>query len=65
MNLQLIDTHCHLYGHEFTQDITAVIERAENEGVRRFYLPAIDSETHDAMVQLEQDYPGKCFSMIG
>ena len=65
MNLQLIDTHTHLYGQEFTQDIKAVIERAENEGVRRFYLPAIDSETHNAMVQLEADFPGKCFAMMG
>ena len=65
MNLQLIDTHCHLYGQDFTKDIKAVIERAENEGVGRFYLPAIDSEVIDAMLQLEQDFPGKCFAMMG
>jgi TatD DNase family protein len=65
MNLQLIDTHCHLYGQDFVQDIKAVIERAENEGVRRFYLPAIDSEVIAAMLQLEQDFPGKCFAMMG
>jgi len=65
MNLQLIDTHCHLYGQDFVQDIKTVIERAENEGVRRFYLPAIDSEVIDAMLQLEQDFPGKCFAMMG
>jgi TatD DNase family protein len=65
MNLQLIDTHCHLYGRDFAQDIRAVIERAENEGVRQFYLPAIDSEVIDAMLQLEQDFPGKCFAMMG
>ena len=65
MNLQLIDTHCHLYGQDFTKDIKAVIERAENEGVRRFYLPAIDSEVIDAMLQLELDFPGKCFAMMG
>jgi TatD DNase family protein len=65
MKVQLIDTHTHLYGPEFSKDIKAVIERAENEGVQQFYLPAIDSETHNAMVQLEADYPGKCFSMMG
>lgn len=65
MTIQLIDTHTHLYGQEFTKDIKEVIERAENEGVQRFYLPAIDSETHDAMMQLEADYPGKCFAMMG
>jgi TatD DNase family protein len=65
MNLQLIDTHCHLYGHDFEKDIKAVIERAENEGVQRFYLPGIDSEVINAMLKLEQDFPGKCFAMMG
>lgn len=65
MNIQLIDTHCHLYGQEFAQDIQAVIERAENEGVQQFYLPAVDSEVLAAMLQLEQDFPGKCFAMMG
>lgn len=65
MNVQLIDTHCHLYGQDFEKDIKAVIERAENEGVERFYLPGIDSEVVDAMLKLEADYPGKCFAMMG
>lgn len=65
MNIQLIDTHCHLYGKDFTADIQEVIQRAENEGVQRFYLPAIDSEVIDAMLKLEVDFPGKCFAMMG
>jgi TatD DNase family protein len=65
MNMQLIDTHCHLYSEEFSKDIRDVIQRAENEGVQRFYLPAIDSEAIDGMLQLEQDFPGKCIAMMG
>jgi TatD DNase family protein len=65
MNIQLIDTHCHLYGKDFAADIRDVIQRAENEGVQRFYLPAIDSEVIAAMLQLEIDFPGKCFAMMG
>jgi len=65
MNTQLIDTHCHLYGKDFAGDIRQVIQRAENEGVQRFYLPGIDSEVIDDMLQLEQDFPGKCFAMMG
>jgi len=65
MSLQIIDTHCHLYSKEFSGDIDAVISRAEAEGVTRFYLPAVDSESHDAMLQLESKYPGKCISMMG
>jgi TatD DNase family protein len=50
---------------EFAAEIQHVIQRAENEGVERFYLPAVDSESTDAMLQLEQQFPGKCFAMMG
>lgn len=63
--MQLIDTHCHLYGKEFTRDIEEVIQRAENEGVERFYLPAIDSHCQQALLALEARYPGKCLGMTG
>ena len=61
----LIDTHCHLYGEEFTADIDAVIERARKQGVNRFYLPSIDSEAIPSMMALEEKYPGVCISMMG
>lgn len=63
--MQLIDTHCHLYSKEFTRDIAEVIQRAENEGVERFYLPAIDSHCQEALLGLESQYPGKCIGMTG
>src|SRR5690349_21449955 len=65
MAIQLIDTHCHLYLPEFAGDIAEVIQRAENEGVNRFYLPAIDSEIIAPMFELEKKFPGRCFSMMG
>jgi TatD DNase family protein len=40
----MIDTHCHIYLPEFEADIEAVISRAEQAGVNKFYLPAIDSQ---------------------
>jgi TatD DNase family protein len=61
----LIDTHCHLYSKNFSQDIEAVMHRAEKEGVEKFYLPAIDSECQDALLALEARYPGKCIGMTG
>lgn len=63
--MQLIDTHCHLYNKEFTRDIDEVIQRAEKEGVEKFYLPAVDSESHEALMALEQYYPGLCIGMMG
>lgn len=63
--MHLTDTHCHLYSEEFITDIDAIIERATSEQVNKFYLPAIDSTTHEAMLLLEEKFPGKCFAMMG
>ena len=61
----IIDTHCHLYSEEFKDDIDAVIERAKQSGIKKFYLPDIDSETIDAMFALENKYPNECIAMMG
>jgi TatD DNase family protein len=61
----LIDTHCHLYSKSFSQDVDEMIQRAETEGVEKFYLPAIDSECQEALLALEARYPGKCIGMTG
>jgi len=61
----LIDTHCHLYANTFQSDIDAVICRAREVGVDKFFLPAIDAETTNAMLDLEERYPGICIAMMG
>ncbi len=63
--MKLIDTHTHLYVEEFKDDINAVIERAEAEGVEKFYLPAIDSAENEALLNLEKKFPQKIFAMTG
>ena len=61
----MIDTHTHLYSEEFDEDRKEMIERALNKGVSKFFLPAIDSSTHEKMLDLETEYPSKIFSMMG
>src|SRR5688572_30067990 len=61
----LIDTHTHLYLSEFSGDINEVMQRAKDEGITKFYLPAIDSSETENLLLLEQNYPGKCFAMMG
>lgn len=63
--MNLIDTHCHLYSEEFEGDIDAVINRAKAEGVTKFFLPAIDSSSMEAMLLLEEKYPNECIAMMG
>ncbi|KUG11797.1 hydrolase TatD [Elizabethkingia sp. HvH-WGS333] len=61
----MIDTHTHLYSEQFDEDRDEAIKRAKEAGVEKFYLPAIDSETHEKMLELESQYPGKIFAMMG
>lgn len=61
----ITDTHTHLYSEAFDDDRTDVIERALKEGVRRFFIPAIDSTYTDAMLALERQFPEHIFLMTG
>ena len=65
MKPELTDTHTHLYLPEFKNDITDVINRAVENGVTKFYLPAIDSTHTKEMLELEEKYPGKYIAMMG
>lgn len=61
----LIDTHAHLYLPQFEDDRAEMMERAQNNGVQKIYLPNVDSETIPSMLALEAAYPGRCFAMMG
>jgi TatD DNase family protein len=63
--MKLIDTHTHLYLSEFSSDIDNVIQRAIDEGVEKFYLPAIDSSETESLLALETKFPGNIFAMAG
>ncbi len=61
----LTDTHTHLYSEAFDEDRIEVIERAVNNGVERFFIPAIDSSYTKAMFDLKLNHPDKMFLMMG
>lgn len=61
----LTDTHSHLYADTLQDDLEAVIQRCKDHGVDRIFLPNIDLESIDPMVQLEKAYPENCFAMMG
>jgi TatD DNase family protein len=63
--MTLIDTHSHIYSTEFDADRSLMLERAEKEGVGKILMPAVDADSHELMLKLEKDNPGKCFSMMG
>jgi len=61
----IIDTHSHIYLPEFDADRVAMLVRAEFEGVELVLMPAIDNETHSVMLRVEEEFSGKCLSMMG
>lgn len=63
--MNFIDTHCHLYSAEFDADRTAALESALKAGLSHIFLPAIDSETHEKVIELEAAHPEHCFAMMG
>ena len=63
--MKLIDTHTHLYSDEFLDDREAMIRRAINAGVTRFFVPAIDSSHFQAMLETEALFPENVHLMMG
>jgi TatD DNase family protein len=61
----LTDTHTHLYSKEFDADRNVLIEKAMAVGVKRFFLPNVDSESIPGMFQVEKQFSSTCFAMMG
>ncbi|MEX0983377.1 MAG: TatD family hydrolase [Bacteroidales bacterium] len=65
MNYEFTDTHAHLYLDAFEKDLEKVIDHALTSGVKRIFLPNLDSSTVVAMNRICGQYKGVCFPMIG
>lgn len=63
--MKLIDTHTHLYTEAFDEDRDQVIKNAIAKGIKRFYLPSIDSKYTSRMYDLEKEYPNHIRLMMG
>lgn len=61
----LTDTHTHLYSEEFSEDRSVMIQRAIDAGVKRFFVPSIDSSYTQQMYELEAKYPENIYLMMG
>ncbi|MFS4455935.1 TatD family hydrolase [Maribacter sp. 2304DJ31-5] len=61
----ITDTHTHLYSEAFDEDRARVMEKAMDLGVKRFFVPAIDSSYTQNMLTLRNKYPENVFLMMG
>ena len=63
--MNLIDTHAHIYSTKFDSDRDQVIEEIRAAGVERIYMPNVDVETIDRMLDCESRYGDLCIPMMG
>jgi TatD DNase family protein len=63
--MQFIDTHCHLDGEEFRDDLDAVVTRAREAGVAAIGVPGINLESCTTVLELCRRYPDYCYPMLG
>lgn len=61
----MTDTHSHIYGPEFAEDIEEVIARAKAAGVERILLPNINADSIEPMLTLCRQYPSFLYPMMG
>jgi len=63
--MQFVDTHCHLDGEEFREDLEAVITRAREAGVAAIGIPGINLQSLETVVDVCHRYPNYCYPMLG
>ena len=61
----MIDTHCHLDGEEFRDDLEAVIARAREAGIEAIGVPGIDLKSCESVTALCSRFPDYCYPMLG
>lgn len=60
-----IDTHAHIYHDDFKIDRQDMLQRCEDQGINKIFMPNVDHASIDGMLELESRAPGKCFAMMG
>ena len=61
----LIDTHTHIYDHQFSLDRNETVQRALEAGVKMMFLPNVDASTIAPMLELHEQYPDCTRVMMG
>ena len=60
-----VDSHCHLYSDQFSEDREAVLEKTRAAGVEKIILPNIDLGSVAAMHELSAQNRLDCYPMMG
>lgn len=60
-----IDTHAHIYHEDFKVDWIDMLQRCREAKVDQVYMPNVDHESIDGMLELESRSEGMCHAMMG
>ena len=63
--MQFIDTHTHIDGEEFRDDLNLVVQRAITAGALKLFVPGINLTSIATVRNVCQRFPGYCYGMIG
>jgi TatD DNase family protein len=63
--MNLIDTHAHIYSSKFDLDRDQVIDEIRQAGIVKVFMPNVDVETIDRMLDCESRYGDLCIPMMG
>ena len=63
--MKFVDTHCHLDGEEFAEDLEQVVTRAREAGVAKVFIPAINLKSVDMVLATCRRFPDYACPMIG
>lgn len=63
--MRFIDTHAHLYSTPLKENIEGIMKSAMDNGIDTIIMPAIDSTTLEAMLEVERTYPQNTMAMMG
>lgn len=61
----MVDTHSHIDGPEFADDLEAVIQRAKEAGVEKIFVPGICWHDTRHLLDVCNTHPGYLYPMIG
>jgi TatD DNase family protein len=63
--MTIIDTHAHVYGKKFSEDLALVVNRAASVGVKKILLPNIDSTSIEDLHTSVAAFPDVFIPMMG
>ena len=63
--MNYIDTHTHIDGEEFKEDLDAVIVRCKEAGATKLFVPGINAGSVETIRAVCSRYPNYCYPMLG